>query len=129
MLPLQAKKVHDSTQESLEGKEKSVEEAKEIIAKLKPGREKTDEYNSLLAERATKRQKLDQMKKQLEEHRENDTEALKELQSVNDLAHLAADRWTDNMWALKSYLVKKRGIDRKEVDKFLGMGCDFDYVP
>ena len=34
----------------------------------------------------------------------------------------------DNTWALKSYLVKKRGMNGREVDKALGLPDDFDYV-
>lgn len=37
-------------------------------------------------------------------------------------------RGADNTWALKSYLVKKRGMNGREVDKALGLPEDFDYL-
>ena len=55
----------------------------------------------------------------------------------------AADRWTENVWAVKKYLVRKRGQSGKEVifysgmllyliivqvDKMLGIDGDFDYL-
>lgn len=44
------------------------------------------------------------------------------------LAKDAADRWTDGVWATKSYLVKKYGQDPKSVSAMLRMGDTFDYV-
>jgi hypothetical protein len=39
----------------------------------------------------------------------------------------AADRWTDNLLALKAYCVKKFGMGAKEAEGMLGMGDAFDY--
>jgi hypothetical protein len=39
----------------------------------------------------------------------------------------AADRWTDNVFAVKQYLVKKKGMNSKEVNKYLEIGDNFDY--
>ena len=39
----------------------------------------------------------------------------------------AAERWTDNIYACKSYLTKKRGLDGKEADKMIGITETFDY--
>jgi len=39
----------------------------------------------------------------------------------------AADRWTDNLINLKSFLVSKYNMNPKEAAGMLGMGDDFDY--
>lgn len=36
------------------------------------------------------------------------------------------ERWTDNIWQLKSYLTKKRGLPGKEVDQLLGINSMFE---
>jgi len=35
---------------------------------------------------------------------------------------------SDNVWAFKSYMVKKKGIQGREFDKAMGLPEDFDYV-
>lgn len=39
----------------------------------------------------------------------------------------SADRWTDNVWLVKAYLTKKRGLQGQDVNKMLGITGDFDY--
>ena len=49
-----------------------------------------------------------------------------------------ANRWTgkrmnkkwvvDNIWNMKSYLVRKQGMGSKEVDQMLEIPEDFDYI-
>lgn len=43
-------------------------------------------------------------------------------------ARVAVNRWTDNVWALKSHLMRKFGRSSKEVDRMMELGDDFDYV-
>lgn len=38
------------------------------------------------------------------------------------------NRWTDNTWCIKSWMVKKKGLSGKEVDKYLQIKGDFDNV-
>jgi hypothetical protein len=66
--------------------------------------------------------------KELAAHADNDPEVLTALLAKAKAAKGAADRWTDNTWALKSYLVKKFGRDPKEADKLLCITDGFDYV-
>ena len=39
-----------------------------------------------------------------------------------------ADRWTDNVFAMKQWIVNKRNQPAAEVNKWLGISDDFDYV-
>jgi Leucine zipper with capping helix domain len=58
--------------------------------------------------------------------KENDPQALADLQKELDLVKNAANRWTDNVFNCKTYLVKKRGMDKKEAIKILGITPAFD---
>ncbi|GAB5037716.1 meiotic nuclear divisions 1-like protein [Nannochloropsis oceanica] len=44
------------------------------------------------------------------------------------LCKQAVNRWTDNTFAVKSYLVKKRNMYSKDVDRLLGLTDAFDYL-
>ncbi|CAH0520945.1 unnamed protein product [Peronospora belbahrii] len=59
---------------------------------------------------------------------DNDPAILNELESKLRVAKEGCDRWTDNVYTLKSWVVKKRGVEGREVDKWLGIKDDFDYV-
>ncbi|KAJ1423919.1 meiotic nuclear division protein 1 [Ochromonadaceae sp. CCMP2298] len=65
---------------------------------------------------------------QLEGLKGNDPEEIRKagLAAVGNKA--SADRWTDNVWTIKAYLVKKKGMSGKEVDKMLHIDGTFDYV-
>ena len=43
-------------------------------------------------------------------------------------AKAAADRWTDNVWACKSYCVEKFGKEPGEMDQMMGIPDGFDYL-
>mmetsp|Transcript_24575 Transcript_24575/g.51954 ORF Transcript_24575/g.51954 Transcript_24575/m.51954 type:complete len:239 (+) Transcript_24575:124-840(+) len=84
--------------------------------------------------RAKKLARLTQVGKQkavleaeLEKLKENDPATLADLGKELQLVTQAAHRWTDNIFECKSYLVKKRGMEKKEACKFLQISADFDY--
>lgn len=58
--------------------------------------------------------------------KENDPQALADLEKELHLATQAAHRWTDNIFNAKTYLVKKRGMDKKEACKIIGITSAFD---
>jgi hypothetical protein len=58
----------------------------------------------------------------------SDPDALAALQARAVVCKAAADRWTDNVWTLKSYLVNSMGKAPVEVDSLLGIDDSFDYV-
>ena len=76
-----------------------------------------------LAELAKARVALEQ---ELEMLKENDPAALADLQKELRLVTQGANRWTDNIFECKNYLIKKRGMDKKEAMKILNIGSNFD---
>eukprot|EP00946_MAST-07B_sp_MAST-7B-sp1_P004409 g4409.t1 len=108
--------------------EESISQLTKDRAALEPGRELTDEYLELQDELRTKKARLGVLESKLESNRANDPEVLQELAAVVGALKENVDRETDNMFAIKSYLVKKRNMDKKMVANFLGMGDTFDYV-
>lgn len=83
--------------------------------------------------RAAKLERLNEIAKErakilaeLETLKENDPQAIADLEKELELVKQAANRWTDNLFNCKDYLVKKRGMDKKEACKLLGIPASFD---
>ncbi len=124
----QASKKRKMITEKAAGHEATIAQLKEEQAQLEPGREMTDKYLKLQDELRTKRARLTVVNAELEANRANDPEVLKELGVlVADLKN-HCDRSTDNLFAMKSYFVKKKNMDKKTVSAYLGMSDTFDYV-
>ncbi|CEG39552.1 Protein involved in meiotic recombination/predicted coiled-coil protein [Plasmopara halstedii] len=106
--------------------------------KLDRVKEKIEEQQALRSdsdERIQKLKRLEELKVKVESLRntmqhlaENDPAILEDLECKVGIAKEGADRWTDNVFTLKSWVVKKRGVEGKEVNKWLEIQDDFDYV-
>ena len=59
---------------------------------------------------------------------QNDPSVLDKIEQKIKIAKDSANRWTDNLWSIESYLVKKKNQDRNQVKKLLGLTDSFDYV-
>mmetsp|Transcript_7644 Transcript_7644/g.7861 ORF Transcript_7644/g.7861 Transcript_7644/m.7861 type:complete len:221 (+) Transcript_7644:164-826(+) len=67
------------------------------------------------------------LSKELEKEAVNDPEEIHRIQSLATVCKNSCDRWTDNIWNIKRYLTKKKGMSGKEVDKMLFINGAFDY--
>lgn len=86
-------------------------------------------------DRDGKLSRLDEMKQQesslnsqLEQLKYNDPEEIKKILKQADINREASNRWTDNIWTIKTFLTKKKGLPSKEADKFLKIDSSFDYI-
>jgi len=139
---------HEKTLKLIEELKPKVAEAEARLADAKRGREddSEDEHDTggeeeeeksdetKVGGRAKKLARLTQLGKQkaslekeLEKLKENDPAALADLEKELQLVKQAAHRWTDNIFECKSYLVKKRGMEKKQACKFLQISAEFDY--
>lgn len=79
--------------------------------------------------------KLDALKEEeksidalLNQNKANNPEELKSIKKQIEVNKQAVNRWTDNMFTVKQFLTKKKGMNGKEADKLLKIKEDFDYV-
>lgn len=107
----------------------------EAISKLtgevnqkKKGKEATKEREEMLKNLAQAKAKLEALEKEMHMYKENDPEEIDKMEKENQNILDSVNRWTDNIFAIKSYLVKKRGMLSKDVDRLLEIKDDFDYV-
>jgi len=120
---------HETTLAEIEGAKTRVAEAQCKLADAKRGREEDDGGGR--AAKLSRMVELEKEKKaktaELDSLKENDPQALADLEKELKLVTEAAHRWTDNIFTCKSYLTKKRSMCSKESCKLLGITSAFDY--
>lgn len=87
-----------------------------------------DERTELLQNVAKKEELCQQLSEELEHFKECDPEVLEKMRKETKIAHEAANRWTDNIFTIKSWCTKKFGVEEKTIDKNFGIPEDFDYI-
>ncbi|XP_033985171.1 meiotic nuclear division protein 1 homolog [Trematomus bernacchii] len=119
----------------LEDLESQISEAKQrkasvqkAVEKAKVGRQDTKERGSLLKELQALREERTQLQAELEKYRECDPEVVEEMRKSNGVAKDAVSRWTDNVFAIKSWTKKKFNFDDSRMNKAFGIPEDFDYM-
>ena len=120
---------HEETLKKNETLKTGIKEADARLADAKRGREEDEsgERATKMARRVELTKSLASAQVELDKLKQNDPQEIanleKELQYVTNGAH----RWTDNIFSCKDYLVKKRGMDKKEANKIIGITDNFDY--
>eukprot|EP00804_Cyclotella_cryptica_P022937 CCRYP_018755-RA/>CCRYP_018755-RA protein AED:0.07 eAED:0.07 QI:152/1/1/1/1/1/3/724/212 len=120
---------HEQILRSIAALESQLQEAEAKLADAKRGRE--DDESGERAKKMARREELSKAKLAAEEElsklKQNDPQAIADLEQELKLVTAAANRWTDNIFSCKDYLVKKRGMGKKEALKILGITDAFDY--
>jgi chromosome segregation ATPase len=118
---------HEKTLLEIETLKEKISDANVRLADAKRGREDNgNDRATKLSRLATLTLEQKTLQTELESVKENDPQVIMELQQELQLVTNAANRWTDNIFNCKSYLVKKRGMDKKEAMKILGITQSFD---
>ncbi|XP_059199233.1 meiotic nuclear division protein 1 homolog [Centropristis striata] len=119
----------------LEELQKQISEAKQrklsvqkAVEKAKVGRQDTKDRSSLLKELQALREERTQLQAELDKYRECDPEVVEEMRKSNVVAKEAVSRWTDNVFAIKSWTKKKFSFDDGRINKAFGIPEDFDYL-
>lgn len=74
----------------------------------------------------TKQEK--EIDERLKTYRKNDPVVIKEMENSIGTCVEAINRWTDNAFNCKSYMVKKLNMMSKDADKTIGIAEDFDNI-
>ncbi|KAI9525452.1 Meiotic nuclear division protein 1 [Dissostichus eleginoides] len=120
-------KLEDLENQSSEAKQRKASVQK-AVEKAKVGRQDTKERGSLLKELQALREERTQLQAELEKYRECDPEVVEEMRKSNGVAKDAVSRWTDNVFAIKSWTKKKFNFDDSRMNKAFGIPEDFDYM-
>ncbi|KAK8888570.1 Meiotic nuclear division protein 1 [Tritrichomonas musculus] len=108
--------------------QQQIEQLTAEIAELEPGREESPERTQLDYEIAEFQKQIDGIKDEASKYDGIDPEKCKLVQRQAMVALDAANRWTDNIFTIKSWATKKFGIPEKDFMKNCGIDENFDYL-
>ncbi|KAK3523245.1 hypothetical protein QTP86_025071 [Hemibagrus guttatus] len=100
----------------------------QAVKKAKEGRQDTEERAALHKELKSLREQRDALRAELEKYKECDPEVVEEMCKENVTAKEAVSRWTDNVFAIKSWAKRKFSMDDNQLDKAFEIPEDFDYL-
>ncbi|XP_061408505.1 meiotic nuclear division protein 1 homolog [Lethenteron reissneri] len=100
----------------------------ESVVRATAGREDTEERTELLQELARLRSCKEKLQAELDKHRECDPEVISDLRKENEISKDAANRWTDNVFSIKSWAKRRFGLEEDQLDKSFGIPEEFDYI-
>ncbi|XP_066506178.1 meiotic nuclear division protein 1 homolog [Hoplias malabaricus] len=100
----------------------------QAVDKAKKGRQDTKERASLQKELQSFREQREKLRTELEQYKECDPEVVEEMRKENTVAKEAVSRWTDNVFAIKSWAKRKFSFEDSRLDKAFGIPEDFDYI-
>ncbi|KAJ2450426.1 Meiotic nuclear division protein 1 [Coemansia sp. RSA 2336] len=107
------------------GKQRELEAA---IASAQLGREQTQERTGLIEELAEVETQWNSQQEELKQFAECDPVLMRKKREETRVARDAANRWTDNVFILQSWVRDKFNMDMDEFNKFFGISPDFDNV-
>ncbi|XP_065054303.1 meiotic nuclear division protein 1 homolog isoform X2 [Rhopilema esculentum] len=92
------------------------------------GKEESSEREKLLASLEQKEKETQELKQKLERLRECDPEVLEEVKEKTLIAKESANRWTDNIFSVKTWCKRKFAIEEAAINKNFGIPEELDYV-
>ncbi|KAF4398569.1 hypothetical protein G4B88_013658 [Cannabis sativa] len=132
----QLRNVTRKLESDLHSSKKRFAELSEQCESLKKGREASDEREEALHELKSIQQKHTELKEEMEQYADNDPAALEAMSSdfllrnAIEVAHAAANRWTDNIFTVRQWVSNNFPQAKEELDnlyKEIGITDDFDY--
>ncbi|XP_064612721.1 meiotic nuclear division protein 1 homolog [Liolophura sinensis] len=121
------RKIDDLSQKIEESKKKQ-KSVTEMVAKAKVGREENEERSEVLSMLRKREDEKKQLLAELERYKECDPEVLEEMKQETKIAKEAANRWTDNVFSIKSWIKQKFAFEESVIDKQFGIPETFDYL-
>ncbi|CAN7985202.1 unnamed protein product [Ixodes hexagonus] len=98
------------------------------VEKAQVGREDSSERTQLLGTLAETEAECQALRVQVQQHRDCDPEVLEEVKAQAATAREAANRWTDNIFGIKSWTKNKFFIEESVLNKQFSIPEDLDYI-
>ncbi|XP_065893128.1 meiotic nuclear division protein 1 homolog [Dysidea avara] len=114
--------------EQLVHSEKKIAALDGDIKSASEGREDSTDRLAMLTKLEDVTSRRQQLSTELEKYKNCDPERLKEIRKETTVAMDAANRWTENVFSLKSWCKNKFGFLESDIDKQFGIPEDFDYL-
>ncbi|CAN0063618.1 unnamed protein product [Pylaiella littoralis] len=118
----------DTLKQKITKAEENTATNKRNISELEKDRVDTEDRREKLARLQEVGQRMQQLEKEYQTLKENDPAELQKAISLTQVCKDGVNRWTDNTWSVKSWMVKTKGMSGADVDKYLQIKGDFDNV-
>ncbi|GLH09149.1 hypothetical protein R5R35_008187 [Gryllus longicercus] len=118
----------DDTASSLEEKTKKLQKVKEDVKNNQALREDTPQRKKLLEDLARLKAEEAKLQQDIQVYKDNDPEVLEKMKTEIQVAKDAANRWTDNIFAVKSWCKNKFSMEESTLDKHFGIDPEMDYI-
>merc|ERR1711874_642993 len=119
----------DTLSEQLEKVTKKTKQLEEEAVAARVGREESDERVEVLSQLEKETAKEKNLREMLKEFADNDPEVLNKMKADTKIAHAAANRWTDNIFAVQDWVKNKfPSIDQEVFGKQFGVPEDLEYI-
>lgn len=127
----QLRNVYRKLESDLQSSKKRHTELVEQCNALKKGREESDEREEALEELKAIELKHNELKDEMGQYADNDPAAFEAMKNAIEVAHVAANRWTDNIFTLQQWCSNNFPQAKEELEqmyKDVGIPEDFDYL-
>ncbi|KAK4343394.1 hypothetical protein RND71_036488 [Anisodus tanguticus] len=127
----QLRNVSRKLETDLQASKKRHTELVEQCKALKKGREDSDAREEALNELKAIQQKHNELKEELAQHVDNDPAIVEAMKKAIEVAHSAANRWTDNIFTLRQWCSNNFPQAKEQLDNLyneVGITDDFDYL-
>ncbi|XP_063064359.1 meiotic nuclear division protein 1 homolog [Engraulis encrasicolus] len=121
------RRIEELEKQHEDGKQRRVT-LQQTVAKAREGRQDTEDRAVLLQQLNELKEQRTKLKSELEKYRECDPEVVEQMRQENVNAKEAVSRWTDNVFAIKSWAKRKFAFDDSRINKAFGIPEDFDYM-
>ncbi|KAK9266638.1 hypothetical protein L1049_003590 [Liquidambar formosana] len=127
----QLRNVHCKLESDLQSSKKRFAELVDQCDALKKGREESDEREEALTELKATEQKYNELKEEMGQYADNDPATIEAMKKAIEVAHAAANRWTDNIFTLRQWCSNSFPEAKEQLEhmyKEVGITDDFDYL-
>ncbi|CAH9110461.1 unnamed protein product [Cuscuta epithymum] len=127
----QLRNVYRKLETELQSSKKRHSELLEHSTNLKKGREESDEREEALEELKATEQKHMELKEELAQYADNDPATIEKMKSAVQVAHAAANRWTDSIFTLREWCSNKFPQAKEQLDHLyneVGITDELDYL-
>uniref|UniRef100_A0A2H1V3H3 Meiotic nuclear division protein 1 homolog n=1 Tax=Spodoptera frugiperda TaxID=7108 RepID=A0A2H1V3H3_SPOFR len=107
---------------------KKLKKTEDLIASESVGRENCEDRTKILLELECLEKQEEKLKKELQKYRDSDPEYMAQLKKETQDLKTAANRWTENIYTLKSYIKNNFQMENDVIDQSFNIPADLDYI-
>uniref|UniRef100_A0A224XKI8 Meiotic nuclear division protein 1 homolog n=1 Tax=Panstrongylus lignarius TaxID=156445 RepID=A0A224XKI8_9HEMI len=115
-------------QEKVELTQKQLKKQRENLNQAQAGREDNPERDDIIVELKKQKELNQQLSLELQKYKDNDPETFEKAKKEIELLKEGINRWTDNIFSLKSWCKNKFNIEESILEKQFGIPSDMDYI-